>query len=46
MEAGENESGQPVAIDDLANHLLGLMRRTMEAPARVRRRYRMRHYIP
>jgi hypothetical protein len=46
IEAREDESGNPGAMDDLANHLLGVVRRTLNAPARLRRRYRMRHYIP
>lgn len=32
--------------DDLPSQLLGLVRLTVDAPARLRRRHRMRHYIP
>jgi hypothetical protein len=42
----DDKSDDPGPLDDLATHLLGLVRATIEAPARLRRRYRMRHYIP
>ena len=40
------EPGHPGGVDDFASHLLARVRRTLDAPARLRRRYQMRHYIP
>jgi hypothetical protein len=36
----------PGAFEDLATHLLKLTRRAIGTPSRLRRRYKMRHYIP
>jgi hypothetical protein len=46
IKTREDETGHSGAIDDLASQLLGVVRGTMESAARLRRRYRMRHYIP
>jgi hypothetical protein len=45
QEAKDEQEGTG-ALDDLAGHLQALARRTIEAPARLRRRYRMRDYYP
>ena len=44
-EYGDEYKG-PGALEDLAGHLQALAQRTIEAPARLRRRYRMRNYYP